>query len=169
MRLSIQITSVKTLLEKQLNNIIGGIHQWLNHIYLIQINVKFQNITYIWTSAYELFTWLYIVGGLKREEKTRIQFRKWFPTANFLRQWVPMCTETGMYLLPLWTSAVYGWTGHMKRPWFGGTLGNGQEKYRGINYWERVFAFKVGLLRCSVVKVLAGKAQGPECKSSAPT
>lgn len=47
MRLSIQMTSVKTLLEKQINNVIGGIHKLLNHIYLIQINVKFQNITYI--------------------------------------------------------------------------------------------------------------------------
>lgn len=60
-----------TIRKKQVNSIIGGIHKLLNHIYLIQINVKFQNITYIWTSAYELFTWLYIVGGLKREEKTQ--------------------------------------------------------------------------------------------------
>lgn len=34
-------------IRKKINNIIWGIHKLLNHIYLIQINVKFQNITYI--------------------------------------------------------------------------------------------------------------------------
>lgn len=45
--------------------------------------------------------------------------------------WVPMCTWVETCVLPQWTSAVYGGTGHRKRPWFGDTFRNGQEKIQG--------------------------------------
>lgn len=131
MRLSIQMTSVKILLEKQINNIIWGIHKSLNHIYLIQINVKFQNITYIWTSAYELFTWLYIVGGLKREVKTRINFRKQFPNCCFSKSMSSnVHWNRDVFAAPV-NLYSYGQDGHMKRPSFGGTFWQWSGKTQG--------------------------------------
>lgn len=108
MRLSIYITSVtkscqNTIRKQQVRNIIGGIHRLLNHMYLIHKKTNFQNITYFWTSEYELFPWLYVLEETeesRRKKGFKDTFLKtkrcfincWHPKSQTDISWAPRVT-----------------------------------------------------------------------------
>lgn len=108
MRFSICITSVtkscqNTIRKQQVRNLIGGTHRLLNHMYLIHKKMNFQNITYFWTSEYELFPWLYVLEETEERRrkkgfkdtflKTKQCFiNRWHPKSQTNISWAPRVT-----------------------------------------------------------------------------